>query len=277
MADLQLREQVRDRYAAAALAVSAGRRNSDALAAERCCGSTTAESDGCCSTGSCGPASAQVDDSFGAGLYGADEQGELPPEALAASLGCGNPLAVAELRPGERVLDLGSGGGIDVLLSARRVGETGIAYGVDMTDEMLALARANAAKAGATNVEFLKGTIEDVPLPDGAVDVVISNCVINLSVDKPAVLAEMYRVLAPGGRIGVSDVVAEDDVTPADRAARGSYVGCIAGALSRQEYLDGLIAAGFVDAEVSFTHEAAPGMHAAIVRAVKPGSSTYRS
>ena len=140
-----------------------------------------------------------------------------------------------------------------------------------MTDEMLALARANAARAGATNVEFLKGTIEDVPLPDGAVDVVISNCVINLSVDKPAVLAEMYRVLAPGGRIGVSDVVAEDDVTPADRAARGSYVGCIAGALSRQEYLDGLIAAGFVDAEVSFTHEAAPGMHAAIVRAVKPG------
>jgi ubiquinone/menaquinone biosynthesis C-methylase UbiE len=181
------------------------------------------------------------------------------------------------LRPGERVLDLGSGGGIDVLLSARRVGETGIAYGVDMTDEMLALARANVAKAGATNVEFLKGTIEDVPLPDGAVDVVISNCVINLSVDKPAVLAEMYRVLAPGGRIGVSDVVAEDDVTPADRAARGSYVGCIAGALSRQEYLDGLVAAGFVDAEVSFTHEAAPGMHAAIVRAVKPGSSTYRS
>ena len=159
-----------------------------------------------------------------------------------------------------------------MLLSARRVGETGIAYGVDMTDEMLALARANAAKAGATNVEFLKGTIEDVPLPDGAVDVVISNCVINLSVDKPAVLAEMYRVLAPGGRIGVSDVVAEDDLTPADRAARGSYVGCIAGALSRQEYLDGLIAAGFVDAEVSFTHEAAPGMHAAIVRAVKPGS-----
>ena len=226
MADLQLREQVRDRYAAAALAGTAGRTNSDALAAEGCCGSTTAESDGCCSTGSCGPASAQIDDSFGAGLYGADEQGELPPEALAASLGCGNPLAVAELRPGERVLDLGSGGGIDVLLSARRVGETGIAYGVDMTDEMLALARANAAKAGATNVEFLKGTIEEVPLPDGAVDVVISNCVINLSVDKPAVLAEMYRVLAPGGRIGVSDVVAEDDVTAADRAAHGSHVRC---------------------------------------------------
>jgi SAM-dependent methyltransferase len=212
-----------------------------------------------------------VDESFGAALYSADERGELPAEALAASLGCGNPLAVAELRPGERVLDLGSGGGIDVLLSARRVGETGFAYGVDMTDEMLALARSNAAKAGATtNVGFLKGTIEQVPLPDGAVDVVISNCVINLSLDKPAVLTEMYRVLAPGGRIGVSDVVAEDDLSPADRAARGSYVGCIAGALSRQEYLDGLAAAGFIDAEVSFTHEAAPGMHAAIVRAVKP-------
>jgi SAM-dependent methyltransferase len=195
---------------------------------------------------------------------------------VAASLGCGNPLAVAELRPGERVLDLGSGAGIDVLLSARRVGETGFAYGVDMTDEMLALARANATKAGATNVEFVKGTIEHVPLPDGAVDVVISNCVINLSVDKPSVLAEMYRVLAPGGRIGVSDVVAEDHLAPADRAARGSYVGCIAGALSRQEYVDGLTAVGFIDAEVSFTHEAAPGMHAAIVRAVKPASDDAR-
>src|SRR6476661_5434519 len=273
MDDLRLREQVRDRYAAAALAVTAGRTNSDALAAEGCCGSTTAESDGCCTTGSCGPASAQVDDSFGAGLYGADEQGELPPEALAASLGCGNPLAVAELRPGERVLDLGSGGGIDVLLSARRVGETGIAYGVDMTDEMLTLARANAAKAGATNVEFLKGTIEDVPLPDGAVDVVISNCVINLSVDKPAVLAEMFRVLTPGGRIGVSDVVAEDHLSADDRAERGSYVGCIAGALSRSEYLDGLAAVGFADASVEFTHEAAPGLHGAIVRATKPGQT----
>jgi arsenite methyltransferase len=277
MADLQLREQVRDRYAAAALAVTAGTAMSDPLAAEGCCGSTGSHSDGCYSAGSCAPESTELDETFGATLYGADEQSELPPDAVAASLGCGNPLAVAELRAGERVLDLGSGGGIDVLLSARRVGETGFAYGVDMTDEMLTLARANAAKTGATNVEFLKGTIEDVPLPDGAVDVVISNCVINLSVDKPAVLTEMYRVLAPGGRIGVSDVVAEDDVTSADRAVRGSYVGCIAGALSRQEYLDGLIAAGFVHAEVSFTHEAAPGMHAAIVRAVKPGISTDRS
>lgn len=179
-------------------------------------------------------------------------------------------MAVAELHAGERVLDLGSGGGIDVLLSARRVGETGFAYGVDMTDEMLALARANAAKAGVVNVEFLKGVIEEVPLPDGEVDVVISNCVINLSTDKPAVLAEMFRVLIPGGRIGISDVVAEDHLTPAGRAERGSYVGCIAGALSRAEYLDGLAAVGFADATVSFTHEAAPGMHGAIVRAVKP-------
>jgi SAM-dependent methyltransferase len=217
-----------------------------------------------------------VDESFGSALYSAAERSELPAEALAASLGCGNPLAVAELRPGERVLDLGSGAGIDVLLSARRVGETGFAYGVDMTDEMLALARANATKAGARNVEFVKGTIEHVPLPDGAVDVVISNCVINLSVDKPSVLAEMYRVLAPGGRIGVSDVVAEDHLAPADRAARGSYVGCIAGALSRHEYVDGLTTVGFIDAEVSFTHEAAPGMHAAIVRAVKPASDDAR-
>ena len=157
-----------------------------------------------------------------------------------------------------------------MLLSARRVGDTGFAYGVDMTEEMLALARANAAKAGATNVEFRKGTIENIPLPDGAVDVVISNCVINLSTDKPAVLAEMFRVLAPGGRVGVSDVVAEDHLTPQMRAERGSYVGCIAGALTRREYLDGLTAAGFIDTEVVFTHEAAPGMHGAIIRATKP-------
>lgn len=275
MADGELRERVRERYAAAAARVSAGGTNGDVLAVEEgCCGSSVTESGGCCSAGSCAPESIEVDDSFGAGLYSADEQSELPAEALAASLGCGNPLAVAELRPGERVLDLGSGGGIDVLLSARRVGATGFAYGVDMTEEMLALARENAAKAGARNVEFVKGTIEDVPLPDGAVDVVISNCVINLSTDKPTVLAEMFRVLAPGGRIGVSDVVAEDHLTVADRDERGSYVGCIAGALSRQEYLDGLAAAGFVDAEVQFTHEAAPGMHAAIIRAVKPSRAT---
>ena len=269
MADVELREQVRERYAAAALAVTVTGTNS-AVAADGCCGPAAAPASACCSPASCAPESVQVDESFGAGLYSADEQSELPAEALAASLGCGNPLAVAELRSGETVLDLGSGGGIDVLLSARRVGETGFAYGVDMTDEMLALARANAAKAGVSNVEFVKGTIEDVPLPDGAVDVVISNCVINLSVDKPAVLAEMFRVLRPGGRIGVSDVVAEDHLSAADRAERGSYVGCIAGALSKQEYLDGLAAAGFVDAEVIFSREAAPGMNSAIVRAVRP-------
>jgi SAM-dependent methyltransferase len=167
--------------------------------------------------------------------------------AVLASLGCGNPVAVADLHEGERVLDLGSGGGIDVLLSARRVGPSGFAYGVDMTDDMLTLARANAAKAGAANVEFRKGEIEALPLPDAAVDVVISNCVINLSTDKAAVLAEMFRVPVPGGRIGISDVVAEDHLTPADRAAAGSYTGCIAGALSRTEYLDGLRAAGFSD------------------------------
>jgi arsenite methyltransferase len=261
----QVREQVRARYAAAAIAVTAT--GSDALSlldADQCCGPSAAEANSSC----CGGGA--VDAAFGAALYSADEQGELPAQAVAASLGCGNPLAVAELRAGERVLDLGSGGGIDVLLSARRVGPTGFAYGLDMTDEMLELARTNAAKAGATNVEFIKGTIEDIPLPDAAVDVVISNCVINLSTDKPAVLAQMFRVLAPGGRIGISDVVAEDHLTEADRAERGSYVGCIAGALSKAEYLDGLRAVGFVDAQVTFTHDAAPGMHGAIVRATKP-------
>lgn len=239
--DAHLREQVRARYAEAATAVKAG-------ATESCCGSGE----------------------FGVGRYDADEHAELPDEAVAASLGCGNPTAVAELHPGERVLDLGSGGGIDVLLAARRVGPSGFAYGVDMTDEMLALADANKTKAGATNVEFRKGTIEDIPLPAHAVDVVISNCVINLSVDKPTVLAEIFRVLVPGGRIGISDIVAEDRLSPDDRADRGSYVGCIAGALSRQEYLDGLAIAGFTNASVTFTHKVADGMHAAIIRATKP-------
>jgi arsenite methyltransferase len=248
--DTELREQVRARYAAAATSVDG--------------------KDGCCSSDCCGGQQVDdVDEAFGAALYSPEEQAELPAEALAASLGCGNPLAVAELNPGETVLDLGSGGGIDVLLSARRVGPTGFAYGVDMTDEMLALARANAAKAAATNVEFVKGTIEDVPLPDGSIDVIISNCVINLSIDKPAVLGEMFRLLRPGGRIGISDVVAEDRLSAEQRAERGTYVGCIAGALSRSEYLAGLAAAGFTDASVTFTHEAADGMHAAIVRAHK--------
>jgi arsenite methyltransferase len=233
-----------------------------------CCESSPAES--CCGTGSAALDSA---DCFGGPLYGEGETDGLPEEAVLASLGCGNPLAVAGLHEGERVLDLDSGGGIDVLLSARRVGPSGFAYGVDMTDEMLTLARANAAKAGSQNVEFLRGEIEALPLPDAAVDVVISNCVINLSTDKPAVLAEMFRVLVPGGRIGIADVVAEDHLSAADRAAAGSYVGCIAGALSGTEYLNGLTATGFADASVTFTTEAGPGMYSAIIRAVKPATA----
>ena len=262
-ASTDLREEVRSRYAAAARTVL----EPQAGMAASCCGSSAADS--CCGTDA---TAAEAVGGFSEGLYREGETDGLPEEAVLASLGCGNPLAVADLREGERVLDLGSGGGIDVLLSARRVGPSGFAYGVDMTDDMLKLARANAAKAGAANVEFLKGQIEDLPLPDTSVDAVISNCVINLSVDKPAVLAEMFRVLVPGGRIGISDVVAEDHLSPADRAAAGSYVGCIAGALSRREYLDGLVAAGFTDASVTFTAEAAPGMHSAIIRAVKPAA-----
>ena len=239
--------QVRSTYARAALAVTD-------VSPAACCGTPIALDGG---------------EQFGGLLYDAADVATLPDTAYLASLGCGNPTAVADLLPGERVLDLGSGGGIDVLLSARRVGPTGFAYGVDMTPEMLALARSNAAKAGATNVEFLEGRIEAVPLPDASIDVIISNCVINLSVDKPAVLAEMYRLLVPGGRLGVSDVVAEDHVTSGERAERGSFVGCVAGALSRSEYLEGLAAVGFTDATVEFTHEVAPGMHGAIVRATK--------
>ncbi|MGW2747823.1 arsenite methyltransferase [Streptomyces sp. NPDC001450] len=241
-----LRETVRRRYAEAAVKVTEG------------------------GTACCGPEPVEVDENFGSTLYATDERDTLPAEAVAASLGCGNPTAVAELREGERVLDLGSGGGIDVLLSARRVGPGGKAYGLDMTEEMLALALANAAKAGATNVEFLKGTIEAIPLPANTIDVVISNCVINLSVDKPAVFAETFRVLKPGGRIGVSDVVADDTLTAEQRAERGDYVGCIAGALSFAEYRAGLEAAGFTDIEITPTHAVADGMHSAIVRATKP-------
>ncbi|WP_022872887.1 arsenite methyltransferase [Nesterenkonia alba] len=259
--EAKLRDQVRARYAEAATAVTAGTRNTTLLIEDSCCSPTVSSCDG---------TNASTKRSFGAGLYDATSAADLPVEAVEASLGCGNPTAVAELHEGERVLDLGSGGGIDVLLSARRVGPTGFAYGVDMTDEMLSLARANATKAGVTNVAFVKGAIEDIPLPHGAVDVVISNCVINLSTDKPAVLAEMFRVLVPGGRIGISDVVAEDHLTAEERAERGSYVGCIAGALSRSEYLEGLVTVGFTDPSVEFTHEVINGMHAAIVRATKP-------
>src|SRR5690625_411936 len=272
------REQVRERYAAAATAVTLG--NGGALAmvdADTSCCSSEIEESTCGEAApnpkaTCCDASENLSVACGASLYSADEHVELPADAIAASLGCGNPMLAAALHEGERVLDLGSGGGIDVLLSARRVGPTGFVYGVDMTEEMLALARANAARAGATNVEFRRGLIEDLPLDDASVDVVISNCVINLSTDKAAVLAEMFRVLVPGGRVGVSDVVAEDRLTPAERAERGSHVGCIAGALSRGEYLAGLAAAGFVDAEVRFTHAVADGMHGAIIRATKPVS-----
>ena len=186
------------------------------------------------------------------------------------SLGCGNPVAIADLNEGETVLDLGSGGGLDVILSAKRVGPTGIAWGLDMTEEMLALARANAAEAGITNAHFLRGHIEDVPLPAESVDVVISNCVINLSTDKAAVFQELARVLKPGGRLGISDVVAENRLLPSERLERGSYVDCIAGALSKSEYERGLAAAGFENVSVEFTYEAADGMHGAIVRATKP-------
>jgi arsenite methyltransferase len=237
-----LREEVRQKYAEAATGAGCG------------CGDG-----GCCSDGA----------EFGSTLYDISQRAELPDAAVLASLGCGNPTAVADLRAGETVLDLGSGGGIDVILSAKRVGPTGHAYGLDMTEEMLELARRNADEAGIPNVTFLQGLIEEIPLPDASIDVVISNCVINLSTDKPSVLREIGRVLRPGGRIGISDVVAEDRLEPEERAERGSYVGCIAGALSTSEYADGLRAAGFDDVSVEFTHEVADGMHGAIVKAVK--------
>lgn len=246
----ELREQVRRSYAQSARAVEEG-------AAGSCCGGGS-----CCD-------SASESGTFGGALYDAEQHGQLPNAAALASLGCGNPTAVSDMHAGETVLDLGSGGGIDVILSAKRVGPMGIVYGLDMTDEMLTLARKNAEDAGVENVVFLKGMIEQVPLPAGSVDVVISNCVINLSVDKAAVFTEMARVLKPGGRIGISDVVADDRLSPAQRAQRGSYVGCIAGALSKSEYEAGLAAAGFGDVSVVLTHEVADGMHGAIVQAVK--------
>jgi SAM-dependent methyltransferase len=246
-----VREQVRERYAEAASSV-----------AEGCGCGCDCESIGCCGD--------EPTTRFGRGLYEAAERAELPESAVAASLGCGNPVAVAQLRGGETVLDLGSGGGIDVLLSARRVGPSGTVYGLDMTDEMLALAQRNAKTAGVTNVHFLKGLIEAIPLPADSVDVVISNCVVNLSPEKPRVLAEIARVLRPGGRVGISDVVAQDRLSPADRAERGTFVGCIAGALSESEYREGLASAGLTEVEVEFTHDIADGMHGAIVRARKP-------
>ena len=242
----EIREKVRERYAVAATSAS------------------------CCGGGDCGPADASLGVDLTAGSYSAPELEALPEGAKEVSLGCGNPTAVADLKQGEVVLDLGSGGGIDVLLSARRVGPTGFVYGVDMTDEMLELARRNAAEAGVTNFEFIEGYIEDIPLDDATVDVVISNCVINLSADKPAVISEIARVLKPGGRIGISDVVADDSLTPEERAERGSWVGCIAGALSYSEYRQLLEEAGFVDITIDATHQATAGMDSAIIKATKP-------
>lgn len=242
-----VKDLVRERYARAALSATLG--------ASSCC--------------SAGGASCATDPITG-NLYEPGELGGLPEEAIRASLGCGNPAALAELEPREVVLDLGSGGGIDALLSAKRVGPTGKAYGLDMTDEMLELARRNAAEAGATNVTFLKGHIEAVPLPADSIDVVISNCVVNLAADKAAVFGEIARVLRPGGRVGITDIVAEDHLTVEQRAERGSYVGCIAGALSFTEFEAGLRAVGLEDVSVKPTHTVAEGMHSAIVKARKP-------
>ena len=251
MAELneEIREAVRARYAAVAGSVTDG-------SSASCCGTATV----------LGDEEARV---FGAGLYDASERSELPDAATMASLGCGNPTAVAELEAGEIVLDLGSGGGIDVLLSARRVGPTGKAYGLDMTDEMLALARENQRQAGVENVEWLRGEIEAIPLPAESVDVVISNCVINLSGDKPRVLAEAARVLKPGGRFAVSDVIADGDVDEATRADMAQWTGCIAGALTRHEFEQALLGAGFEEVEITETHRVHDRAGSAIVRARK--------
>jgi SAM-dependent methyltransferase len=273
--DTDVKTTVKQKYGEAATRAATG------ATAIGCCGSPT---------GCGGP------DPITSNLYGAEEQAGLPEKAVAASLGCGNPTALAELKAGETVLDLGSGGGIDVLLSARRVGPTGKAYGLDMTDEMLALARENQARAGVENVEFLKGEIEHIPLPDNSVDVIISNCVINLSGDKPRVLREAFRVLKPGGRFAVSDVVVRGEV-PADiRKSMELWIGCVAGALEESEYRQLLAGAGFehVDLEPTRVYKAAdarvflaeagldrPGLvdavdgrfMSAFVRATKPGAA----
>ena len=231
MSTVDVKEVVREKYGQAALRVKSG--------GSSCCGASPANAD-CC-------------DPITSNLYDASQTGTLPEEAVLASLGCGNPTALASLKAGEIVLDLGSGGGIDVLLSARRVGPTGKAYGLDMTDEMLALARENQKKAGATNVEFLKGEIEHIPLPDNSVDVIISNCVINLSADKDRVLREAFRVLKPGGRFAVSDVVTRGEVPEQVRQSMLLWVGCIAGALEDKSYTEKLTAAGFEKVDIEPT------------------------
>jgi arsenite methyltransferase len=239
-----VRAAVAARYAGLALSAQEGRAVTDCDA-------------DACTAGCFGPA-------------GYPDTGGLPDGAVRASLGCGNPVAVADLRPGETVLDLGCGGGIDVLLSARRVGPAGKAYGLDMTTEMLDLARAHARQAGVGNAEFLRGQIEAIPLPDSSVDVVISNCVINLSTDRPAVFAESFRVLRPGGRLGVTDILSEDHLTPAQRIERGAEAGCIAGVPSFAEYRAGLAGAGFAAISITATHQVADGLHSAIIRAARP-------
>ena len=255
-----VRETVRERYAAAAVSVQEGR--------VACCGPSEAAGGSCgCGTDFPDPCAGEE---FGAGLYAEGDRKQLPHAAKLASLGCGNPAAVAELHQGERVLDLGSGGGIDVLLSARRVGPAGRAYGLDMTDEMLELARHNQAEAGVENVEFMKGTIEQVPLPGNSVDVVISNCVINLSGDKPAVFREAARVLKPGGRFAVSDVVADEGMDEETRADMAQWTGCIAGALTEVEYRRHLAEAGFEEIEVTETHRVHDQAGSAIIRARMP-------
>jgi len=251
-----LRDRVRDRYAAAATAVNTGGTAS------------------CCGTGADGIVQdIEFSDGWGAELYPDADRDALPAEAVAASLGCGNPLVVADLHEGETVLDLGSGGGADVFLSARRVGPTGRAIGLDMTDEMLELARTHAAEAGVENVEFLKGYIEDIPLPDESVDVVISNCVINLSADKGKVLREVARVLRPGGRFAVSDVIADDHMDAETRTDMEQWTGCVAGALTRGQFEAALSDAGLVDLEIRETHRVHEHAGSAIVRASKPAAA----
>jgi len=251
---IEIREAVRERYATAARSAGEGKPG--------CCG----PSESSCGCGTDVP-DACGDDAFGPALYSGAERDVLPDAAKLASLGCGNPIAVAELHEEEVVLDLGSGGGIDVLLSARRVGPTGKAYGLDMTDEMLELARQSQRRAGIENVEFVKGTIEEIPLPDAAVDVVISNCVINLSADKPRVFREAARVLRPGGRLAVTDIVADPDMDEATRADMRQWTGCVAGALTEADFSRELAAAGFDEIEIHETHRVHERAGSAIIRA----------
>ena len=262
MSDDALTDSLKAHYGAAARRAASGLRvvdNSDA-----------------CGSGSecCGPTAQDSTATIGSGLYEADELAELPDEAVAGSIGCANPVALAQLQPGEDVLDLGSGGGIDVLLSARRVGPTGRAYGVDMTAEMLELARANQQRAGVDNVEFLEGRIEAVPLPDHSVDVVVSNCVINLSADKGAVFSEAHRVLRPGGRLAIADVVADHEPVADFRADDAAWAACIAGAITRDRYQAVLADVGFVDIEITDSHAVAEGFWSVFVRASKPPAET---